>query len=242
MTITAEDVRYAALDMPMHGRLFRDLAWRGPRPGVLVFPEGFGVSEHTYRAAARIAELGYVALACDLYGEAFFSGGPTPEVRGRNEKIVAAPGGVRAVGESAFELLRARPEVDAGRIAAAGYCFGGTIGLELAFAGAPVAAVAALHPSFRGLSLADAGRARGRLELFIGAEDYAAPPEARAQFEAALAGQGVRWTMTVFGSVKHGFTNPDCAGMGDRVAYDAEADRRSWEAMAALFEETLAGP
>ena len=226
----------------MHGRLFRDDQWPDPRPAVLVFPEGFGISDHTHKAAERLARLGYVALACDLYGDGYFHNGPSPETQRRVSEIMATPKGLLGIGNAAYDYLRSLACVDPDRIAAIGYCLGATVAMELAFSGAPIRAVAGFHPSFTGLSLEDAGRTRGHIHLFIGAEDYAAPPQARAEVEQALEGKGVQWRMTVYGSVKHSFTNPDCAGMGDKVAYDAEADQHSFDAMRALFKQSLSKP
>ena len=223
----------------MEGRLFRDELSANPRPGVLVFPEGFGISDHTYKAAERVADLGYVALACDLYGDGYFHNGPSLETQRRVSEIMARPKGLLAIGKAAYDHLRSLDCVDPDRIAAIGYCLGATVAMELAFSGAPIRAVVGFHPSFTGLSLGDAGQTRGHIHLFVGAEDYAAPPQARAEVEQALAGKGVQWRMTVYGSVKHGFTNPDCAGMGDKVAYDPDADQHSFDAMRALFEQTL---
>lgn len=243
MTVKAEDVRYeGAAGASMEGRLFRDDQSPDPRPGVLVFPEGFGISEHTYNAAERIAGLGYVAMACDLYGGGYFHNGPSPETQRRVSAIMAKPKGLLAIGNAAYNHLRSLACVDPDRIAAIGYCLGATVAMELAFSGAPIRAVAGFHPSFTGSTLADAEQTLGHLHLFVGAEDYAAPPQARAEFEQALAGKGVRWRMTVYGSVKHSFTNPNCAGMGDKVAYDAEADQHSFEAMRALFAQALSAP
>jgi dienelactone hydrolase len=242
MTVKAEDVRYGGAGASMHGRLFRDDQWSDARPGVLVFPEGFGISDHTYKAAERVAGLGYVALACDLYGGGYFHNGPSPETQRRVSEIMAMPKGLLGIGNAAYDCLRSLACVDPARIAAIGYCLGATVAMELAFSGAPIRGVAGFHPSFTGLSLEDAGRTRGHIHLFIGAEDYAAPPQARAEVEQALAGKGVKWRMTIYGSVKHSFTNPNCAGMGDKVAYDAEADQHSFEAMRALFEQTLRLP
>jgi dienelactone hydrolase len=87
MSVKAEDVRYGS---SMHGRLFRDDLSSDPRPGVLVFPEGFGISDHTYKAAERVAALGYVALACDLYGGGYFHNGPSPETQRLVSEIMAA--------------------------------------------------------------------------------------------------------------------------------------------------------
>jgi dienelactone hydrolase len=240
MAIVSEDVRYTAIDSEMHGRLFRDDRWRSCRPAVMVFPEGFGISEHTYDAAQRITELGYIGLACDVYGEAYFHNGPSAELVERNRRVTSDQRRLRATGISALNLLRARDDVDASRIAAIGYCLGGTIAMELGFAAAPIAAIASFHPSFRGLTLPDAGNTPCPMDLYMGAEDYASPPEARTAFEAAMKGTGVRWRMILYGSVKHSYTNPNCSGMGDAVAYDAEAARHSWESMAALFEEAFA--
>ncbi|MEZ5736789.1 MAG: dienelactone hydrolase family protein [Novosphingobium sp.] len=240
MVIVSEEVRYRALDLSMRGRLFRDDSARGTRPAVLIFPEGFGISEHTYAAARRVAELGYVGLACDLYGDAYFHNGPSDYLRERNVALTTDQALMRATGTSALDVLHARADVDNARIAAAGYCLGGTIAMELGFAGAPVAAIASFHPSFKGMTYADAANVPCPMEIFLGAEDYASPPETRALFEQAMHGKGVRWRMTVYGSVKHSYTNPNCEGMGEAVAYDEEADRHSWNAMVAMLETAFA--
>jgi dienelactone hydrolase len=240
MAIVSEDLRYTAIDTEMHGRLFRDDAWTGPRPAVLVFPEGFGISDHTYDAARRITELGYIGMACDIYGGAHFHNGPCPDLVERNLKLTSDRNRMRATGTVPLDLLRARDDVDAARIAAAGYCIGGTLAMELAFAEAPIRAAVAFHPSFRGLTLDDAGKSSCPVHLHIGVDDYAAPPEARAAFETAMRGTGVRWRMMLYGGVKHSFANPDCAGMGDAVAYDAEVHEDSWCSMAELFERQFA--
>jgi dienelactone hydrolase len=242
MAIVSEDVRYTAIGMNMHGRVFRDDTLSGPRPGVLVHPEGFGISNHTYDLARRHAELGYVALACDLYGEAFYKNGGGAETRARHDKLRATPGGLLAVGKSAYEILSARPDVDRKRIAASGYCIGATIAIELAFSGGvPVAAVAGFHPTFHGVTHENAGNARGSIHVYMGDLDYACPPADRAAFEAAMKGKGVPWRMTIYGNVKHSYTNPDCTVLNDaNLAYDAAAAKHSWDAMQALFRDAFA--
>jgi dienelactone hydrolase len=241
MPIISEDVQYEASGRPMHGRIFRDEGLPGPRPAVMVFPEGFGISEHTYDAARRIAELGYLGFACDLYGEGYFHNGPTDYLVERNAELTTDRNALRAIGTSALDVLASRDEVDDRRIAAIGYCLGGTVAIELGFTGAALAAISTFHPTFRGLTFADAGATRCPIQLFLGSDDFACPPAARAEFEEAMRDTGVSWQMTIYGGVKHSFTNPNCQGMGDAVRYDAEADRHSWRAMAALFERALAG-
>ena len=240
MAIASEDIRYVSNGTEMHGRLFRDDGWTGQRPAVLVFPEGFGISEHTFAAARRMTELGYIGVACDLYGGGYFHNGSMPRHISENERFTAEPERLLAVGTGALEHVRARDDVDGSRIAASGYCLGGTIAMALAFDVAPIVAVASFHPSFRCLPLANAAKIVCPMHLFIGSLDYAAPPEARAAFEKAMGASGAAWRLMLYGGVKHSFTNPNIEGLGDRAAYDPEADAHSWASMAALFEKTLA--
>ena len=241
MAVTGDELRYVWGQVPMHGRLFRDTAWTAPRPGVLVFPEGFGISDHTLTAAARVAELGYAAMACDLYGNGYFSGGPGAEVEDRHRQLLSRPDGMLEIGMSALGALQGRPEVDSGRIAATGFCIGATIAMELSFAGAGIAAVAGFHPSFRGLSYARASALACPMNLFMGSRDYASPVEERARLEAAFEGNGSDWRMTIYGGVRHSYMNPDCPGMGDRVGFDPRADAHSWAALADLLASVLKG-
>ena len=239
MTIVSESVRYPAGETQMQGRLFWDPARSDPLPGILVFPEGFGISEHTYEEAAQIAELGYVTLACDLYGEAFFNNGPTPELYQRNELTLSRLG-LFGIGDSALRFLTGQRRVDPHRIAACGYCLGATVAVELALQQAPLLAVAGFHPSLEGLSLQRAAAVSCPVHLFMGAEDYATPPEKRATFERAFTGSGMDWRITVYGNVKHSYTNRYIQGMGDRCAYDEEAHQHSLAQMYVLFQRELA--
>jgi dienelactone hydrolase len=242
MAIVSEDIRYTANGLAMHGRVFRDDKLTGPRPGVLVHPEGYGVSDHTYGMARRHAELGYVALACDLWGEAYYRNGGGEETRARHDKLRATPNGLLNVGKSAYEALIARPDVDRKRIATSGYCIGATIAIELSFSGGvPIAAVAGFHPTFHGVTHENAGNAKGPVHVYMGDLDYACPPADRAKFEAALKAKGIPWRMTIYGNVKHSYTNPDCMALNEPTqAYDAAAAKHSWDAMADLFREAFA--
>lgn len=224
----------------MHGRVYRNDALREPAPGVLVFPEAFGISEHTYRAARRVAELGYVAMACDLHGNAFFRNSSDDEIARRFAAILEYSANVRNIAHSAMQTLCSQPGVNGEKLAAIGYCFGGALSVELAFSGAPIAAAIAFHPGFHGITLADAANSRASLLLCIGSEDPYAPPEARAAFESALQDTGVRWQLNLYGGVRHSFTNPASGGPPESVAYDARADSDSWRAMTELLDEAFA--
>ena len=241
MAIVSQDVRYFAGDTEMHGRLFWDPSRPDPLPGVLVYPEGFGISAHTYGEAGQIAQFGYVALACDLYGQGFFNNGPTPELAQRNKTALSRLG-LFGIGDSALRFLAAQRRVDPHRIGACGYCLGATIAVELALRNASIVAAAGFHPSLEGLSLEKAAAVSCPVHLFMGAEDYATPPEKRAALERAFKGSGKDWRMTVYGNVKHSYTNPYIQGMGDRCAYDEDAHRHSLAEMHTLFEREFAKP
>jgi len=240
MPVEYEDVRYTCDGTEMHGRIYGLGAQGEARPSVLVYPTVFGISDHTYGRAAALAELGYVAMACDLHGAGWYSGGATEELRKRAETLFNNTTRIRAIGQTAVDTLTARPNVDAHRLAAIGYCFGGQIALELAFEGAPLRAVVAFHPSLEGVTSSDAANVRGRLLLCIGTEDPMASPDARATFEANLKGSSIRWQMNLYGPVLHGFTEDRAAQSPVSTAYDEWADRDSWNAMKALLEEVLA--
>lgn len=240
MTIACEEIRYSCEGTSMQGRVYRDPSQSGDRPAVLVYPEFFGISQHTYERASRLAELGYVAMACDLHGEAWYSGGTTDELKQRAETLFFNKPRIHAIGRTAMDALREQGGIDGDRLAAIGYCFGGQIALELAFAGEPLAAAVAFHPSLDGVTSSNADKARARLLLCIGTDDPMASPEARARFEADLKGSSARWQMNLYGSVKHGFTNPNSAAPPELVVYDEWADHDSWRTMTALLGEVFA--
>jgi dienelactone hydrolase len=238
--IVGENVTYRAGETLMRGRLFTHASQRAALPGVLVFPEGFGISEHTFHEAQRIAGLGYVVLACDLYGDGYFLNGPSQVTLERRDRTLAELG-LHGIGASALSYLASRAEVDPRRIAACGYCLGATVAMELALLGEPIAAVAGFHPSFGHLTLDRPDRLSCPIQLFIGTLDYAGEPQKRAPFESAM--KHIRhpsWRMTIYGGVRHSFTNPHIQGMGDACGYDQEAHEHSFAALATLFSQQFA--
>jgi dienelactone hydrolase len=233
------ELRYEADGLQMVGSLHRP-AGGGPSPGVLVFPEAFGLGEHAMEKAERIAkELGYVALACDLHGdrriidmaEAMTALGPLRTDAAR----------VRARTSGALKALTAQAGVDASRIAAIGFCFGGTMSFELALSGADIKAAVGFHSGLQVTSPQDAKQIKGKVMALLGAEDPGIPSEARDAFGKMLTEAGVDWQMTLYGGVVHSFTNKDADKIGrpEFLRYDERADRRSWKQMADLFEDVF---
>ena len=239
-----ETLSYQADGLTMKGELFFEpssVGHGGRRAGVLVFPEAFGLSQHALSRAKRLAEQGYVALACDLHGDGKLVDELEPAIA-LLKPLYAEPTKTRERAGRALDALVARPEVDAARIAAIGFCFGGTMALELARSGADVKAIVGFHS---GLGTAapksDAKNIKGRVLVCIGADDPMINAEQRAGFETEMREAGCDWQMHLYGNTVHSFTNKGAAkrGMPDAIRYSAEADARSAAAMMQLFGETL---
>ncbi len=236
-----QTLTYEADGLTMQSQLFFEPG-AAPRPGVLVFPEAFGLSEHAIGKAQRLATMGYVALACDLHGNAVIENDLQAAI-GLLQPLLAEPSKTRGRAAGGLAALVARPEVDAGRTAAIGFCFGGTMALELARSGAAIRAAVGFHSGLGTTAPAsDAKAIKGRVLVCIGADDPMINAKQRATFEDEMRGAGIDWQMHLYGGVVHSFTNPKAAerNMPDALRYSAEADARSWASMTQLFGEVFA--
>jgi len=211
----------------------------GARPGVVLFPEAFGIGDHVIERARRLAAVGYVALAADPYGDAK----QAKDLPHAIELMTAVRSDVnrwRARGQSALDALCAQPGVDRTKLAAIGYCFGGSTALELGRSGAPLSAVVSFHGGLEAPKPEDAKNIRAKVLVCHGASDPLIPPEQVATFEAQMRNTTVDWQLCSYGGAVPSFTNPDADKLGNpALAYNAAADRRSWAAMLALFEEAF---
>jgi dienelactone hydrolase len=236
--LRTEDIAYEGDGLQLLGHLVVDDARTGRRAAVLVCHEGGGLDDHAKGMARRLAEMGYVAFALDYHGE----GKPLPSeammdrlgpLMGDNERI-------RALGRAGLDVLLAQSDVDQGRVAAIGFCFGGTMALELARAGTDLKAVVGFHSGLQTSRPEDAKDIKGKVLVMIGAEDPIIPPEQREAFEAEMRGGDVDWRMNVYGGAAHSFTNPNAGAMGmPGIEYHAPTAERSWRAMVDLFQEAL---
>jgi dienelactone hydrolase len=233
-----QDITYHADGARLVGRLFVDETRSGKRPGVLVAPEGLGLSDHTFNIARRLAEAGYVAFAMDYYGD----GGTLPmdEVMPRIGAFMAQPETIRARASEALKVLAGRPETDAGKLAAIGFCFGGTTALELARSGAALGAVVGFHSGLGTVRPQDAANIKAKILVCIGADDPIVPADQRAAFEKEMTDAKVDWRMNLYGGAGHSFTNPAVGALGrPGFDYHAATDQRSWRAMIDLFDEAF---
>lgn len=235
----SQTVTYEADGLAMRSDLYFDPALSGPRPGILVFPEAFGLGAHARERAAQLAERGYIVLAADLHGNATLHDSlqtAMPLITPLREN----PEHIRARAQGALQALLARPETDAGRIAALGYCFGGTMALELARGGAAIAGAIGFHSGLATKRPQDAARIKARILVCIGADDPAVNAEERAAFEAEMrAVPGLDWQLHIYGGVVHSYTNKQADRMGrpEMARYDARADARSTATLHAFLDE-----
>jgi dienelactone hydrolase len=236
----ARDIDYRCGETSLRGYLALEENAAGKRPGVAVFHEGLGLGEFAMERARRLAGLGYVALAADMFGDRRQASN-LQEVASLVGGLRAEPEKLRARGRAALDVLAALPQVDAGRLAAIGFCFGGSVVLELAREGANLRAVVSFHGVLATKMPAQPGLVKASVLVCTGVDDPLAPPEQVADFENEMRTGGVKdWQVIAYGNTLHGFTNPAADGSMMRTAlYNEQADRRSWASMKSLFDEVL---
>jgi len=237
--VITRDIEYSVGGVRYVGAFFADDAVSGKRPGVLVAPEGGGLVDLTKSIARRLAQAGFAAFAMDYYGEGKPLGDMN-EVMARLGPWMADPTGIREIATAALGVLTSQPQTDSDRLAATGYCFGGTTALELGRSGAPLKAIVGFHSGLGTARPGDASAIKAKVLVNIGVDDPIIPPDQRAAFEKEMTSAGVDWRMILYGGVGHSFTNPGVGALGRAgFAYDVAADRRSWAAMMDLFGEVF---
>jgi dienelactone hydrolase len=235
-----EDIEYTVEGQRMIGHLAVDDERSGRRPGVLVCHEGPGLDEHAKGRAERLAGLGYAAFALDYHGDGKPLAGE--QVMERLGALMGDPDAIRQLAEAGLEILLAQPEVDSDRIAAIGYCFGGTMALELARSGADISLVVGFHSGLATQRPAKPGEVKAAILACIGADDPIIPPEQRAAFEEEMRAAEVDWRLYLFGGAVHSFTNPAASTRAmPGIDYHQPTDERSWRAMLDFFDERF-GP
>lgn len=239
MALNAASITLRPVSYEFGGRHFSGLLADGSSgkraPGVLVAHEGPGITDHIRRRTQEIAALGHIAFALDLYGVANPS---IEEAKGFVQALRADLPEFRGRVKAALGVLKAQPAVDKGRLAGVGFCFGGTAVLELARSGEKLAGVVGFHAGLDTTRPEDAKNIRTRILVCLGADDPIVTEEKRRTFAAEMTEGGADWRMLVFGGAGHSFTNKDIDAFGfPGFSYHEAADRRSWAAMRAFFDE-----
>lgn len=240
MTLQHRLVEYRDADTLLEGRLVSNDDLAGRRPGILVAHTWGGRSAYEDGKADRLAELGYAAFALDLYGKGVRGSGPEENAALMQPFIDDRAMLLRRLLAS-LQALQAQPEVDASRVAAIGFCFGGLCVLDIARSGSDLAGVV----SFHGLLASPGGpavrQARARILVLHGWDDPMATPDAVANLAAELTALQADWQIHAYGNTQHAFTNPAANDPQRGTVYDAVADRRSWQAMTNFLDELFDG-
>src|ERR1700731_3405362 len=176
-----ETIEYKDGDVTLRGYLAYDEKKSGKRPGVLVMPEAFGLGEHAKKRAERLAELGYVAFAGDPYGNGI-EVASLPEAMKLATPLFSDPAKLRKRGRAALDRLASIQQADPARLAAIGFCMGGTFSLELARDGAPLKGIVSFHGGLQTQRPAEAGKVKAKILVCTGADDPLVPYDAVKAF------------------------------------------------------------
>lgn len=222
----------------LQGQLATPATAEGLLPLVLVFPSALGLGTHALDSAKRVAELGYLGLGVDMYGDGLYSGydGNAAATGAFFEALLKSPQLLRERVAAWLHHAATLPGVDPMRIAAIGYCFGGHCVLELARTGADLTAVVSYHGILTTQLPATPGAIKAEVVAYCGGKDPFAPAETIDGLRRELEAAGAKHQVTVFSDVEHSFTDPDAAKMGrPGISYDLMADRVSWAGTVALL-------
>ena len=240
--VQGKEVSYSANGTTLKGWIAYDDAVKGKRPAVLVVHEWWGHNAYARKRANMLAELGYVALAVDMYGDGKQAQHPDDAGKFAGEVAKNKPL-AKARFEAAMKLLRKQRNVDGHRLAAIGYCFGGSVVLEMARAGEDLKGVASFHGGLGTDTPAQPGKVKSQVRVFTGADDKMIPAAQVDAFRQEMEKAGVNYKVVVYPGAMHSFTNPDADALGKRfnmpIAYNAEADKDSWAQVQTFLAEVL---
>jgi dienelactone hydrolase len=212
----------------------------GKKPAVLVVHDWMGVSPFVNDKVVQLSKMGYVAFGADVYGK-----GVRPANPGEAGRLAGKYKSDRALFRArlteAFQVLVKHPLVDPKRIVAIGYCFGGTGAIELARSGADLVGVISFHGGLDSPTPADGKNIKAKVLALHGADDPYVPAADVLAFLEELRAAKVDWQFVAYGGAVHAFTNPAAGTDNSKgAAYNANADRRSWEAATTFFNEVFA--
>jgi dienelactone hydrolase len=233
--IKTEKVDYQADGKAMVGYLAYDDSSSAARPAVLVFPEWWGNDAYAHRRAEELAKLGYVGFAVDMYGQGKTTDDPKQAAEWSTE-IKKDPALANKRITAALQCLKSNPHVDQSKLAAIGYCFGGSMALQMARLNMPVKGVVSFHGDLA--TSTPATKVTPRVLVCTGSDDAFVPASQVEQFEKEMKDAGAVWKVVTYDGAHHSFTNPDA----DRhkipnIQYDEKADKQSWEEMKSFLAD-----
>lgn len=241
--IVTKEVPYKDGETALTGYFAYDDAATAPLPGVIVIHEWWGHNEYARKRAEMLAKLGYAAFAIDMYGAGKSAATPD-EAKALSSPFYENRALMHTRALAGLAALKGQPQVDATRLGAAGYCFGGTVALELARRGEDLKGVVSFHGGLSAPERAEPGRVKAQVLALNGGDDKMVQQEEKDNFIAEMKAAGVNFKSIDYPGATHAFTNPKATEIGERfglpVAYNESADRQSWEEMGKFFARLFA--
>jgi len=238
--IISKPLKYTQEGTSLEGVMVYDDSKPGPRPGVLVLPEWWGINDYAKGRARQLAEMGYITFVADMYG----GGKATRDAKQAEAwsgELYGKPGLFAARSKAALDVLRKEQGVDANHVAAIGFCFGGTALLKLAYSGEKLDGAVVFHGGLMAPDANEQKQIHTSLAILHGAEDTFTKPEEIEKMRKAFEAAKVDWYMVTYAHAQHAFTNPDADKVKiPGIGYNAIAAKRSWEEMQRFFDEKFA--
>ncbi len=238
--IKHEEVTYKADTLTMKGYLAYDAAIEGKRPGILVVHEWWGHNEYARKRADMLAELGYAALAVDMYGDGKKADHPADAMKFASQ-VMQNVDQAKVRFLAGLEKLKSYPFVDPDKIAAIGYCFGGGVVLHMARMGVDLDGVVSFHGSIATQMPAEKDSVKAQILVCNGADDSFVTQEQIDAFKQEMDSAGVSYQFINYPGAKHSFTNPEADAFAKKfdmpLAYNAKADTASWEDMETFLQK-----
>ena len=234
--IVTQTLEYKSGDTTLEGYLAYDDSFSGKRPGVLIVHQWMGLTDYEKNRAVMLANLGYVAFCADIYGKGIrpqsIKEAGTEATKYKTNRAL-----LRLRVNAGLDELKKYELVDTKRVAAIGYCFGGTTVIELARSGAELNGIVSFHGGLDSTTPADGKNIKCKVLICHGADDPFEKPEDLAAFEKEMRDANVDWRLIKYGGAVHAFTQPMADGNPPGAKYNERADKRSWTDMKSFFTE-----
>ncbi|MEK5767294.1 dienelactone hydrolase family protein [Acinetobacter schindleri] len=241
--IKTREIQYTAQDGSQLIGYFAAPESNMPVPGVIVAPEWWGRNDYTEQRARELAEHGYAALAIDMYGDKKVTTASNQAYEWMMQTF-EDPDTIVNRATAALNTLAAQDEIDADKLAAIGFCYGGKVALDLARSNAPLQAVATFHANLSPKAPAQEGQVQAEILVLHGEQDSMVSLDDVESFRKEMQAANVKHDVIIFKDAKHGFSNPladeRAKANGVDLGYNAEAEKQSLEAMYALLARRLA--
>jgi dienelactone hydrolase len=238
LKLKEENITYQRDSITMDGFVVYDENKKGPRPAIIIVPEWWGLNDYIKMRARKLAELGYFAMAIDMYGNGKTADNPT-DASNLASPFYQVPQMAKSRFDAALEKMKTYSQVDQNNIAAIGYCFGGTMVLNMAKLGDDLKGVVSFHGVISNYPGANKDLLKAKILVCHGGDDQFTPQKDIDEFKKQMDSINADYTFKIYPGATHSFTNPNSTAMGEKfkipIAYNKAADTTSWNDMKDFF-------